>query len=222
MKMLINGIVFDADGTLLDSMRIWRNLGVEFLLSNGIQPEEKLSEKLYVMSFEQGIEYLKKNYDLKYSSDEIKNGILEIISDFYINKVQLKPNTKIFLEKIISELKIPMVIATAGDKNLLEAALLRLGISDYFRKIFTCTELNTTKHESKIFIECAKFMNSKPENILVFEDAFFALDTAKKAGFLIAGVEDDSSISSREQIKNISDFYIEKFDFDSLKNFLKG
>ena len=132
--MLINGIVFDADGTLLDSMRIWRNLGVEFLLSNGIQPEEKLSEKLYVMSFEQGIEYLKKNYALKYSSEEIKNGILEIISDFYINKVQLKPNVKIFLEKIISELKIPMVIATAGDRNLLESALLRLGINDCFKK----------------------------------------------------------------------------------------
>ena len=119
-------------------------------------------------------------------------------------------------------MKIPLTIATAGDRNLLESALLRLGVKDYFSKIFTCTELNTTKHESKIFLECANFINSQPENILVFEDAFFALETAKKSGFLIAAVEDDSSISSRKKIKNISDFYIEKFNFEKLKTFLKG
>ena len=204
MNKNINGAVFDADGTLLDSMHIWDELGAKYLQSINIIPEEGLSEILYDMTLEQGCYYLQTRYKINRSLDQIQESILSIIENFYVNEVKLKPGVKNFLERF----NIPSVIATSGDKDLLRAALIRNGINDYFAKIFTCSELETDKNEAKIFHECAKFLNSKPENIIVFEDALFAIRTAKDSGFIIAGVQDDSNINFKSQIMKLSDYYV--------------
>ena len=200
----INGAVFDADGTLLDSMSIWYELGARYLQGMNITPEEGLSEILYDMSLEQGCYYLQTRYKIKRAVNHILESILVIIDNFYVNEVKLKPGVKNFLERF----NLPAVIATSGDKDLLRAALVRNGVNDYFANIFTCSELETSKNESKIFLECAKFLDSKPENIIVFEDALFAIRTAKDSGFIIAGVQDDSNINYQSEIMKLSDYYI--------------
>ena len=215
MNLQIKGAIFDADGTLLNSMHIWNELGQRYLNSLNIKPEENLSRILYFMSLEQSCSYLKEKYNLKFSVSEIQNGIINIIKDFYIHEVNLKKGVKNFLENL--KLKnIPMVIATSGDRNLLLSALKRLNIKNYFNKIFTCSELNTTKHEAKIFLECSKFLKLEPEYIAVFEDALFALKTAKNSGFITFGIEDNSNIFQREEIIEISDFYIKTFEGENI------
>ena len=203
----IKAAIFDADGTLLDSMHIWRELGSRYLESLNIVPEKNLAEILYPMSLEQGCLYLQNKYNLCFPVNEIQSGFLRIIENFYYYEVELKQGVKKFLDS----LNIPKVIATSGDQNLLQAALTRNGINKYFSKIFTCSELNTNKHEPKIFIECANFLNLKPNNIAVFEDALYALKTAKSANFITVGVEDNSNIDKRARIINICDYHVKNF-----------
>ncbi|MBR6901353.1 MAG: HAD family hydrolase, partial [Synergistaceae bacterium] len=150
--------------------------------------------------------YLKERYALEQTLPEIREGVVRIIQDFYIDEVELKDGIKNFLDSML-EKNIPMVIATSGDRTLLNAALERNGIAGYFNAIFTCSELETTKQEPKIYLECAKFFGLEPHNIAVFEDSLFALETAKAAGFITFGVEDDSNIEDRERIIEIADFY---------------
>ena len=201
-------IIFDADGTLLDSMYIWQELGGRFLRSLDIQPERDLAKKLYPLSLEQSCLYLQKNYVPEKTLDEIRGGIVRIIQDFYIDEVEIKKGAKNFLEAM-SQKKIPMVIATAGDRTLLNAALERNGVDEYFDAIFTCSELLTTKHEPKIFLACAEFLKLSPENIAVFEDSLFAIETAKSAGFITFGVEDESNEFEREKIIEAADYYVD-------------
>ena len=208
--MTLRGAIFDADGVLLDSMHIWRELGARYLEGLGIQPEEGLSQRLYPMSLEQSCRYLKTRYNLSFSEDEIQSGILGIIEGFYRNEVKLKPGIPEFLSAMKSR-GVKIVIATAGDRDLLMSALERNGIAGYFDAIFTCTELNTTKHEPEIFMSCAEFMGLAPENVGVFEDALFAIETAKRAGFITFGVSDESNINDRTRIKELADYYIEDF-----------
>ena len=201
-------IIFDADGTLLDSMYIWHELGGRYLRSLDIQPERDLAKILYPLSLEQSCLYLQKNYVPEKSLDEIRSGIVRIIQDFYIDEVELKEGARNFLEAM-SQKKIPMVIATAGDRTLLNAALERNGVDKYFDAIFTCSELDTTKHEPKIFLACAEFLKLAPENIAVFEDSLFAIETAKAAGFITFGVEDESNKFEREKIIEAADYYVD-------------
>ncbi|MBQ7559218.1 MAG: HAD family phosphatase [Synergistaceae bacterium] len=199
-------IIFDADGTILDSMYIWHELGGRYLRSIDVEPERNLAEILYPLSLEQGCVYLKERYALEQTLPEIREGIVRIIQDFYIDEVGLKAGVRDFLQSML-EKNIPMVIATSGDRTLLNAALERNGIAGYFNAIFTCSELETNKHEPKIYLECAKFFGLEPYNIAVFEDSLFALETAKAAGFITFGVEDDSNINDRERIIEVADFY---------------
>ncbi|MBQ9594668.1 MAG: HAD family phosphatase [Synergistaceae bacterium] len=203
---MIKAAIFDADGTLLDSMHIWSELGDRFLRSINITPEKGLSEILYDMSIEQGCLYLQTHYKIDASLSQIRESILAIIENFYVHEVNLKPGVRDFLDRI----NLPSVIATSGDKDLLTAALIRNEIDKYFAGIFTCSELETDKNEPKIFLKCADFLGLKPENIIVFEDSLFALKTAKDSGFIIAGVKDVSSQKYEHEAKiiDLSDYYV--------------
>ena len=210
MRIGFKGAIFDADGTLIDSMYMWRSLGLQYLKKFGIHEDISLNTKLFVLSFEQGCEYLRSHYDLNQSADEIRNGILEMIRDFYAHDVKLKNGVHEFLDALKAR-HIPMVIATSGDRDLLTSALKRLEVYEYFEAIFTCTELETNKHEAKIYMACAEFMNLEPEYIAVFEDAYHAVITAKNAGFITFGVADDSSLKDIDGIILTSDYFIEDF-----------
>ena len=208
--MTLKGAIFDADGTLLDSMHIWRELGARYLQSLNITPENDLSRILYPMSLEQSCHYLKEHYGLRDSEGEIQSGILGIIEGFYRDEVLLKDGVTGFLEGLRRK-NIPMVIATSGNRELLTYALERNDIAGYFDEIFTCSELATTKHQPDIFLACAEYLQMKPENVGVFEDSLFAVEAAKRAGFVVVGVADDSNIHQRGMIKATADYFIENF-----------
>ena len=210
MQITFRGAIFDADGTLIDSMRMWHTLGMHYLQKFGIYEDEALNQKLFVMSFEQGCEYLSRHYDLNQTAEKIRSGIINMIREFYVHDVKLKEGVREFLDVLRRE-RIPMLIATSGDRELLTSALKRLEVYEYFDAIFTCTELETNKHEAKIYMACAEFMKLEPESIAVFEDVLYALNTAKNAGFITIGVSDDESIRDRERIIELSDYYIEDF-----------
>lgn len=207
MQLDFRGAVFDADGTLLDSMHVWRNLGELYLLSRGIQPEDGLSARIWPMSYSQGCAYLKEHYGLHETVSEIQEGISRMIEGFYRKEAELKPGVREFLE-VLREKNIHMVIATSGDRELLLSALKRNGITEYFDEVFTCSELGTDKRDTKIFMICAEALGLPPENTAVFEDTLFALETAKSAGFITYGVYDASSIHDRQRIIDTSDYYI--------------
>ena len=207
---MIKGIIFDADGTLLDSMHIWQDLGKRYLKSLGLIPEDNLNEVLFPMTLEESSKYLKNKYSINKSSNEIKKDILKMIDDFYYYEVQLKNGVLSYLEYLYDN-NIEMVIATTSDRSQIEKAFERLDILKYFKCIFTCSELKTSKREGLIYLKAKELLNYKTNEILVFEDVLYALKTAKQLGFITVGVEDESSKNNQEEIKNITDYYITDF-----------
>ena len=78
----IKAAIFDADGTLLDSMPVWNDIGELYLKSIGLTAREGLGETLHTMSLEQGADYLKKEYRLEKQIPEIVGDVLKIVADF--------------------------------------------------------------------------------------------------------------------------------------------
>ena len=91
------GAIFDVDGTLLDSMPIWDDASERFLTGLGVKAEPGLSDIMFRMSLDEGAAYLKSAYGLDLSEQEIKDGILGVIRDFYFYQAQPKPGPRIFL-----------------------------------------------------------------------------------------------------------------------------
>lgn len=205
---MVEGIIFDVDGTLLQSMEIWMGMGQRYLKKFGIEAEENLGEILFDLTMEEGAEYLKKNYGLNQTVEEIHQGVNEGIFEFYEKEAMPKEYVKEFLEYVYSK-NIPMTIATATDRPMIEAAFKRLGFDKYFKKIFTSTEVGKGKEHPDIFIAAMKEMGSSNENTWLFEDAFYSMKTAKSMGLKNVGIYDFSSTQYQKYVKEMSDFYME-------------
>ena len=202
----VRACIFDVDGTLLDSMSVWDDIGERYLMSLGISAREGLHDVLNTMSLEQGAAYLKEEYQIDKPISQIVKEVLKIVSDFYRFEAPLKSGVKETLE-CLKLSGIRMVIATSGDKELVEAAMERNGVSQYFERIYTCTEVGAGKDEPKIYLEAAKFLQTNPEKIAVFEDAVHAAETAKTAGFVVVGVYDASNEENLSRMKEVCDYY---------------
>ena len=197
---MIHGVIFDVDGTLLDSSAVWDDAGAKYLLSIGVTAEEGLGRKLFEMSLDEGADYMKDTYHLQQSREEILAGVLQVVEDFYYHEAPLKEGAADFVRSL-ADRGIPMVIASSSKKEHIEAALKRLGIVHHFRKIFTCNEVGIGKHHPKIFLEAAALLGTALDETWVFEDGLYAMKTAKEAGFRVLGVYDEASDGDWEEIQ---------------------
>lgn len=206
---MIKCAIFDFDGTIFDTMEVWDSVAKIFLTSLNRKPKPDLTDVIKTMSLYQSAEYLKKEYSLNLSLDKIMESINKIIEDFYFYEALPKEGVVKFLQEL-NRRDIHICIATATDRYLIEAALKRCEMENYFEKIFTCTEVGHGKDEPIIYAVAASHFNVNKNEAIVFEDAFHAIETAKKAGFVVAGVFDKSE-TNQSQIRNMSDYYIEDF-----------
>lgn len=204
-------VIFDIDGTLIDSMPIWDDLGARYLQSVHVAPEPELGKILFPMTIAEGVRYLKEHYHLPESEETIRQGLQIITEKFYREEVPLKKGAMTFVQSL-EKRQIPMVLATIGETELEEAALKRLGIWQYFLKMFVCEDFQTTKKESKIYRICAKYLNLPPRKILVVEDLLQAIRSASAAGFQTAAIYDAASAGDEAQLRREADCFAADFD----------
>ena len=205
--MRIRGAIFDVDGTLLDSMFIWDTIGETYLRSIGYEPREKLNEVFKNMSLFQAARYYRTEYGVTLSIDEIMNGVNAMLERYYRFEVSLKPGVAELLAQLQAS-GVKLCIATATDRYLVEAALERCGVLSCFGEIFTCNEVGHGKDEPDIFEAALRFLGTRREETLVFDDALYAVRTAKEAGFPVAAVY-DSHERSQAEVRARSDLYLE-------------
>ena len=210
--MRLQSAIFDMDGTLLDSMPTWRELGPSFLREAGIEAAPEQLQALRTMTDHEVVPYLRESCGLQWSQQEIVDQIIARMEDFYTNRVRPKPG----LEKFLSILKMEgvwMYVATATHRRLTEKALKTAGIDHYFRGIVTSAEAGTHKRDSAEIYEMAmRRLQSNKQDTVVFEDALYAIRTAKAAGFRVAGVYDVTEEADQPEIQRISDYYIRSYE----------
>ena len=214
---MLKGAIFDLDGTILDSMFIWDTIGEDYLRSLGKEPKENLKETFKAFTLEQAAKYYRENYGVVLSVNEIVGGVNKMVELYYAETVKLKPGIEVFLEKLKAK-GVKMCIATVTDKPLVETALNRLGIRNYFTEIFTCALVGHSKEEPHIYREAQKHLNTEKGETVIFEDTLHALKTAKADGFVTVGVFDIHE-ENQEELERLADCYIENYsDFEKFWN----
>ena len=203
-------VIFDLDGTLLDSMEAWEDFGNRFVSAHGCSPKPGLCEEIRAMSIEQAADYLIEQYPLDMPKLELIESANQMIEDMYAKDVELKPAVKTTLEKM-KKAGIRMCIATATDGSAVHSSLGRLGVIGYFDFILTCSEIGYGKDQPHIYQEAARRFGVSNQEIAVFEDSLHCVKTAKAAGFYVIGVYDKMSAGDTEEIQKICDEYLYSF-----------
>lgn len=205
---MIEGAIFDVDGTLLDSMPIWEAAPILYLKKHGIEPQENLAEDVFTLSQAEWAHFIAEHYDLHQTDEEIQAGICEITNDFYLHEAPLKPGVKELLDALGSR-GIPMISATNTPRDLIDQVLKRHGIRHHFIDILNCSDLGTNKREPYIYEKALSMLGTAREKTWIFEDVLHAAQTAKKAGFPLVAVADQASRRQRAEIQALADFFVE-------------
>ena len=216
---MIEGIICDADGTLYDSMGMWKELDFNFLRSIGEEPDLEYTEIVNKMTLEEGVHYTRERFRIAMTEEEIIEQIRSMARSFYYNEVELKPYVREFLEGLYSA-QIPMAIATSSQTDFIAGAAKKTGTGHYFRTICSCAEIGINKSKPDVFLLAADSLGTKPENTWVVEDSYHALMTAKKAGFKTLAVYDLSNAPLLEETIREADLYME--DLRDLEGFLRA
>ncbi len=206
---MLKGVIFDFDGTLFDSMFVWDAVGETYLRSLGKEPEEGLRKTLKNMSLQQSAAYLQEHYQLKLSVEEICAGINRTVESFYFHTVQPKPGVLELLEEM-KQRNITMCIATATDRYQVEAALKRCDMRHFFSEIFTCSQVGSGKDQPRIYHAAMQHLQTDKSSTLIVEDACYAIQTAKQAGFTVVGVYDPYE-EDPLKVQSLSDIYLKDY-----------
>ena len=97
-----------------------------------------------------------------------------------------------------------MCVASATDLKLMEVCLSRLGVAKYFEFLLSCEEVGAGKNHPDVYFEAARRLESRPEDIAVYEDASYAIKTAVEAGFYTIAVHDSSNHNQWEELKTMT------------------
>lgn len=204
----IRGAIFDVDGTLLDSMYLWDRVGEDYLQGKGITPLPDMEERVRTMSMMQIAQYCQEAYGMTEPAQQIIDEINGMVLEKYRNEVQPKPGVKALLS-MLREKGVALAVATASDRCLIEEALERTGLLPYFDVFLTCSEVGAGKDSPAIFYAACKAMGTRPEETVLFEDSLYSMRTAKKEGFLVAAVFDESAAEETEEIRQLADWYVQ-------------
>jgi HAD superfamily hydrolase (TIGR01509 family) len=214
----INAVIFDMDGTLIDSTGLWHEIDMLFFAKRGMELPKDYAQKIVHLGLRKAAELTRELYGVKQTPDEIIQEWRQMALDMYHNDVELKPGAIALLETLKSN-GLKLAIATANDAELYMPCIMRLGIGDYFDFIADVNSSKEGKNSAKIYLDLTEKMNSKPENTLVLEDMPTCVKTAFKNGFITVAVYDNASKRYDQEKKDNSHLFIN--DFSELLELLK-
>lgn len=203
-------VIFDLDGTLVDSMWMWGDIDREFLGRYGMECPPDLQKAIEGMSFSETADYFKKRFDLPLTTEEMKGIWTEMSLDKYRREVPLKAGVREFLE-LLKIRGIAMGIATSNGREMVEAVLQALDIRSYFQVVATACEVAAGKPAPDIYLKVAEHLSVQPHKCLVFEDVPAGILAGKRAGMATCAVEDAFSASMREEKQALADYYINDY-----------
>lgn len=203
----MKSIIFDMDGTLADSMVMWRSLGIDYLKSHGVDITSEDAQEMTTQSLKMSSSYMKEKFNLSLTPDEIYNDMKHIAEDFYEHHCTLKHGAKDVLDRFYEE-GIPMMLGTGTPEEFFDPFLKREDMFKYFCEIATCDGLNLKKDDPRFFLTCCEMAGFDPKETVLIDDAYFAIVAAKEAGLTTICMYDEANDNMLRELSLKSDLFI--------------
>ena len=203
-------VIFDMDGSLVDSMWVWKEIDIAYLGKFHLTIPEDLQRQIEGMSFTETAVYFKERFSLPCTVEEIKADWNQMAWEMYRTRVMPKPGAIDFLEHCKKQ-NIKIGIATSNSRPIVDMVLKEREIASYFSCIMTGCEAKKGKPAPDVYLLTAEQLQVAPEKCLVFEDIVSGILAGKAAGMEVCAVEDAYSAYQREEKKKLADYYIQDF-----------
>lgn len=207
----IKAIIFDIDGTLMDSMWVWTSIDDQYLEKYHLTEPEGFHEGMEGKSYSETAHYFLDLFpQLPFSPQEIMEEWNRMAYEMYRSKVKLKPGAYEFIQDMKAR-GMKLGIATSNQRELAEVGLQANGIAPFFDVMWTSCEAKKGKPAPDVYLNVARDLGVLPEQCLVFEDVPMGILAGKNAGMKVCAVEDAFSAGQREKKKSLADYYIQTY-----------
>ena len=204
-------IIFDLDGTLIDSNHVWIDVDIQFLSRRGKQITPEYTEFVAHAIFPTAARFTKDYYQLDDSPEEIQAEWMDLAREAYQFHVPCKPGVLQFMEQCRQRGE-PMALFSASVPELGQMAVTRLGFDRYLSKLIFAYNLGMDKHLPEAFILAAEQLGVSPADCVMYEDSARNCAAAKAAGLTVVGVYDSFYEDRQDQVKANSHRYIKSFE----------
>lgn len=203
-------VIFDLDGSLVDSMWIWRQVDIDYLGRFGYELPDTLQSEIEGMSFRETAIYIKNRFQIDSPIEEMMEDWNRMAWDKYMHEVPLKDGVSTFLQEC-KRRGILLGIASSNSRELVENVLSALHIRELFTCIMTGSEAKRGKPAPDIYLEVAGKLSVAPADCLVFEDIVAGITAGKSAGMTVIAVDDAYSAHQEEKKRELADGYIKSY-----------
>lgn len=211
---MLNGkkaVIFDMDGSLVDSMWIWPEVDKVYMKKYHLTPPESFHKDIEGMSYTETAGYFVDRFGLDQSVEQVMEEWKDMTLELYMTKVLPKKGVVDFLRDM-KQRGILMGIATSNSRELAEAALKAQNIGQYFSAVRTSCEVSAGKPAPDVYLKVAEDLHVRPQECLVFEDVPNGIRAGKNAGMEVCAVDDDFSRPDEAEKKRLADYFIRDFE----------
>lgn len=198
------GAIFDCDGTLVDSMDVWRELEADLAARVNVSLSRDEKDAIMAMTIPEVGEYFHNTYGLGDSAADVVQMINDFMMDFYTTKATLKPGAAEFVAGLY-ERGVPMCVASSTPTKLLVACMEHLGLAPYFQAIVSVDDVGMSKRDARVYDYCRKIMGTEKAGTWGFEDAIYAIHTLKEARYPTFAIFDCDLSGTIQELQDTAD-----------------
>lgn len=217
IKNKVKAIIFDMDGTIIQTEHIWKQVTIDVLAYNGINSFDEEGTKLLKsfsgMNMTNVVKKLKEHFGLEKTIDEIVRYKMALAQSYFQNQVEFIEGFELF-HGHIARYEIPSGIATNATADDLANFSKKMNFEKFFGSNLYCIEHvdNKPKPDPALFLHTAEKLGAKPEECVVFEDSVFGFQAAQAAGMKCIAIKNDLNQEHLVHVHDAIENYHEAID----------
>lgn len=205
---MIEGYVFDFDGTLADSMPTWSQGMMNVIQKSGVAYPDNIIEILTPLGDKKGTEYLKNVLKIPFSLENMRKMLVDYTTPLYLEKVMAKDGVIEYVKNLKKQNK-KIAVLTASAHSRIDGCLKRWGIYDDFDLVRTCDDYEKSKADKTIYDDICRELGLDKDKTAFFDDNLEVVRTVKSAGLFAVGVYDYSGRAFTDKMKESSDLFVQ-------------
>ena len=203
-------LIFDLDGTLLDSNGVWLEVDKTFLARRGAPYTKEFHNGVAHTILSNAAVFIREHLKLEESCEALIAEPMDLAAGQYGRTVELKPHVRAYLDRCRAA-GHRMAIFTACVPEHCEASLVHHELHPYFERVIYAQDLGADKKSPAVFRQAAQALGVPPRECVLFDDSLAACKAAKAAGMTVVGVWDEGFPGVRADMREVCDQYIESF-----------
>ena len=212
--MNVKAVIFDMDGTLVDSLffwdYLWGEIGKRYMGDESFKPSFKVDKNVRTMIYSEAMNYVKEYYQIDTRGEDFVAFCIDEIERFYAMRAKIKVGATALLDHLVSK-GVSLVLASGSEMKHILIALDATGLCGYFNTILSCNDIGSGKDKPDIYIEALRHLNMDASDVAVVEDSYVALESAASLGVHTVGVYDEHNFG-HDRLAAVSEVYIGEGD----------